>query len=163
MKANKKIIALLCAVALVIAGITYVPSGVKANDYSGLTYKDIRDNKNTEFDQKLKGVQYAVYNEQRNIEIVQFQNVAFSELYIANGGWSADQLKATVNGKDVTTEGAGIRILNAATVLTKRYNEVSLTWNGGSTLIIVFCCKYTKIFFDYTSFYKNYRIFALEY
>lgn len=139
MKANKKIIALLCAVALVIAGIAYVPSGVKANDYSGLTYKDIRDNKNTEFDQKLKGAQYAVYNEQRNIEIVQFQNVAFSELYIANGGWSADQLKATVNGKDVTTEGAGIRILNAATVLTKRYNEVSLTWNGGSTLIIVFC------------------------
>ena len=36
MKANKKIIALLCAVALVIAGIAYAPSGVKANDYSGL-------------------------------------------------------------------------------------------------------------------------------
>ncbi|MBP5773141.1 MAG: hypothetical protein J6W35_03635 [Eubacterium sp.] len=135
----KKIVAVICAVALVIAGAAYVPTGVKAKDFSQLTYKDIRDNNNTEFDQKLKGAQYAVYDDSRNISIFQFQNVAFSELYIADGGWSADQLKATVNGTSVTVEGAGIRIINAATVLTKRYNEVSLTWSGGECLIIVFC------------------------
>ena len=58
---SKQIIAVVCSIALVIAGFAFVPSDkAKADDYSGLTFTDITNNNNSEFDQKLKGSQKAI-------------------------------------------------------------------------------------------------------
>jgi len=139
MELFKKAVAIVSVFALIITSVAFTGALTKGADYSGLNYKDITNNGNSEFDQKLKGAQYAISSGSSNIGLIQFQNQAFGELYVADGGWTADQLKATVNGKNVTTEGAGIRISNAASVLTNKYNELSVTWNGGSALIIIKC------------------------
>ncbi len=112
------------------------------NPYADLDYKDITNNQNPEFDQTLKGSQYAVASgPQDTLSPCQFQNAGFSELYIAGGGWSADQLSATINGKanSVTIEGAGLRCLNCADYLDRKYNEIDVSWNGGTAKIIIYC------------------------
>ncbi|MBR2213680.1 MAG: InlB B-repeat-containing protein [Eubacterium sp.] len=141
---SKQIIAVVCVVAMVVAGFAFVPSDkANADDYSGLTFTDITNNNNSEFDQKLKGSQKAINTGSTfsTLNVCQYQNAGFSELYIA-GPWSAANLQATVNGvaDSVAVEGAGLRIYNAANYLTKRYNVIDVsTSDGTSGQIIVFC------------------------
>lgn len=140
---SKKVIAVVCAVAMVVAGLTFMPDNTKADDYSGLTFTDITNNNNTEFNQNLKGSQKAINTGSTfsTLNVCQYQNAGFRELYIA-GPWSAANLQATVNGvaNSVTVEGAGLRIYNAADYLTKRYNVIKVTTSDGTDgEIIVFC------------------------
>ncbi len=142
-KFSKKIIAIVSAFAMIIAGIVYVPNTAKADDYSALTFTDITNNANNEFNQNLKGSQKAINagSTFSTLNVCQYQNAGFSELYIA-GPWSAAGLAATVNGvaDSVTVEGAGLRIYNAADYLTKRYNVIKVTTTDGTDgEIIIFC------------------------
>ena len=142
-KFSKKAIAIVSAIALVAAGFAFAPSKQAiADDYSGLTYTDITYNQNTEFDQTLKGAQYAVASgPSATLNPILFQNTRFSELYIAGGGWSAANLQATINGvaNSVTPEGAGLRCYNCADYFDRKYNEIDVTWDGGTAKIIIYC------------------------
>ena len=84
-----------------------------SDPYSDLTFTDITNNNNDQFDQKLLGSQKAITEGSTfsTLNVCQYQNTRYSELYIA-GPWSAANLTATVNGvaDSVTIEGAGLRI-----------------------------------------------------
>lgn len=138
---SKQIIAIVCSMAMVVAGLAFVPNNAKADDYSGLTYRDIVNNQNNEFDPTLKGSQYAVAEDDSKTLNILFQNVAFGELYISGGAWSAADLTATINGVEnsVTPEGAGLRCFNCADYLDRKYNEIDVSWNGGTSKIIIYC------------------------
>lgn len=138
---SKKVIAIACSLAMLVAGLAFVPNSAKADDYSGLTYRDIVNNQNNEFDPTLKGSQYAVAEDDSKTLNILFQNVAFGELYISGGAWSAADLTATINGVEnsVTPEGAGLRCFNCADYLDRKYNEIDVSWNGGTSKIIIYC------------------------
>ena len=138
---SKRVIAIACSLAMVVAGLAFVPNSAKADDYSGLTYRDIVNNQNNEFDPTLKGSQYAVAEDDSKTLNILFQNVAFGELYISGGAWSAADLTATINGVEnsVTPEGAGLRCFNCADYLDRKYNEIDVSWNGGTSKIIIYC------------------------
>ena len=138
---SKKVIAIACSIAMLVAGLAFVPSSAKADDYSDLTFRDIVNNQNNEFDPTLKGSQYAVAEDDSKTLNILFQNVAFGELYISGGAWSAADLTATINGVEnsVTPEGAGLRCYNCANYLDRKYNEIDVSWNGGTSKIIIYC------------------------
>ena len=138
---SKRVIAIACSLAMLVAGLAFVPNSAKADDYSGLTYRDIVNNQNNEFDPTLKGSQYAVAEDDSKTLNILFQNVAFGELYISGGAWSAADLTATINGVEnsVTPEGAGLRCFNCADYLDRKYNEIDVSWNGGTSKIIIYC------------------------
>ena len=136
----KKLIAFVCAIALVVTSITvYNVKTASAADYSGLSYVDINNNNNNEFSAALKGSQIAVAEGALTLNVSQYQNAGFSELYLAVSGISAANLVVTANGKTVETEGTGIRMYNAAEVLTYEYNVIDIKFDGGSGVIIVHC------------------------
>ncbi len=119
------------------------PVETTQNPYAELTFTDITNNQNPEFDQKLKGSQYAINTGSTfdSLQVCQYQNVGFGELYIA-GTWSAAGLTATLNGftDGIEIEGAGLHIGSAADSLTKRYNVIDVsTTDGSSGQIIIYC------------------------
>ena len=62
-------------------------------------------------------------------------------MYIAGGGWSAANLQATINGvaNSVTIEGAGLRCLDCANYFDRKYNEIDVSWDGGTAKVIIYC------------------------
>ena len=113
-----------------------VTPGEDDSEYASLDYKDVGFNDNNEFDQGLKGCQYAVVKGQ--IVVCQFQNAGFAELYMAVGGMGAGNFKATVNGKDVTkTEGTGVFMNPASDFLTYKYNVVEISSDDGTATVII--------------------------
>ena len=104
--------------------------------YASLNYIDIGNNKNNEFDQSLSGCKYAVVN--GTINVCQFQNTGFGELYMAVGGISAANFIATINGQKVTrTEGTGLFINPAVDYITYKYNVVEITADDGTATVII--------------------------
>ncbi|WP_347994497.1 glycosyl hydrolase [uncultured Eubacterium sp.] len=104
--------------------------------YASLNYIDIGNNKNNEFDQSLSGCKYAVVN--GTINVCQFQNTGFGELYMAVGGISAANFTATINGQKVTrTEGTGLFINPAVDYITYKYNVVEITADDGTATVII--------------------------
>ncbi len=104
--------------------------------YATLNYRDIGNNKNNEFDQSLSGCKYAVVNGALNV--CQFQNTGFGELYMAVGGISAANFTATINGQKVTrTEGTGLFINLASDYITYKYNVVEVTSDDGTATVII--------------------------
>ena len=104
--------------------------------YATLNYRDIGNNKNNEFDQSLSGCKYAVVNGALNV--CQFQNTGFGELYMAVGGISAANFTATINGQKVTrTEGTGLFINPASDYITYKYNVVEVTSDDGTATVII--------------------------
>ena len=104
--------------------------------YASLNYIDIGNNKNNEFDQSLSGCKYAVVN--GTINVCQFQNTGFGELYMAVGGISAANFIATINGQKVTrTEATGLFINPAVDYITYKYNVVEITADDGTATVII--------------------------
>ena len=104
--------------------------------YASLNYIDIGNNKNNEFDQSLSGCKYAVVNGALNV--CQFQNTGFGELYMAVGGISAANFTATINGQKVTrTEGTGLFINPASDYITYKYNVVEISADDGTVTVII--------------------------
>ena len=136
-KKMKKIWAVLCAIAMVVTSITVYQANVSAADYSGLSYEDITNKQNTELAASLQGSQIAVAEGGLTLNVKQYQN--FGELYLAVAGISAANLAVTANGQEVATEGTGVRMYNAADVLTYEYNVINITSDGGSGVIVVYC------------------------
>ncbi len=113
-----------------------VTPGEDDSEYASLEYKDIVNNNNNEFDQGLKGCQYALVK--GTLNVCQFQNAGFAELYMAVGGMGAGNFKATVNGKDVTkTEGTGVFMNPASDFLTYKYNVVEISSDDGTATVII--------------------------
>ena len=113
-----------------------VTPGEDDSEYASLEYKDIVNNNNNEFDQGLKGCQYALVK--GTLDVCQFQNTGFAELYMAVGGMGAGNFKATVNGKDVTkTEGTGVFMNPASDFLTYKYNVVEISSDDGTATVII--------------------------
>lgn len=138
-KSLRKALAYICAIALVITSITGYRANVNAADYSALEYQDIMNNQNNEFAANLKGSQIAVAEGGLRLNVKQFQNAGFNELYLAVAGISAANLAVTANGQKVETEGTGIRMYNAKDFLTYEYNVIKVTSDGGNGVIIVYC------------------------
>ena len=104
--------------------------------YATLNYRDIGNNKNNEFDQSLSGCKYAVVN--GTINVCQFQNAGFGELYMAVGEMGAGNFKATINGRKVTrTEGTGVFINPASDYITYKYNVVEISSDDGTATVII--------------------------
>ncbi|WP_448902978.1 glycosyl hydrolase, partial [Eubacterium sp.] len=104
--------------------------------YASLNYIDIGNNKNDEFDKGLYGCKYAVVN--GTLNVCQFQNSGFGELYMAVGGISAANFTATINGQKVTrTEGTGLFINPVVDYITYKYNVVEITADDGTATVII--------------------------
>ncbi|WP_347995589.1 glycosyl hydrolase [uncultured Eubacterium sp.] len=104
--------------------------------YESLNYKDIANNNNGEFDKGLLGCKYALIEGELNV--CQFQNTGFGELYMAVGGMGAGNFKATINGRNVTkTEGTGVFINPASDYVTYKYNVVEISSDDGKAIVII--------------------------
>ncbi|MEI3323686.1 MAG: glycosyl hydrolase [Eubacterium sp.] len=104
--------------------------------YESLNYKDIANNNNGEFDKGLLGCKYALIEGELNV--CQFQNTGFSELYMAVGGMGAGNFKATINGRNVTkTQGTGVFMNPASDFLTYKYNVVEISSDDGKAIVII--------------------------
>ena len=140
-KITKKLLAVICSVAMIMSSITMENLTAKAADdseYASLKYTDIVKNNNNKLDQGLKGCQYSIVTGTLNVCEFQNENAGFGELYMAVGEMGAGNFKATVNGKDVTkTEGTGIFMNPAADFLTYKYNVVEISSDDGSAKVII--------------------------
>ena len=106
------------------------------SQYASLNYKNVGNNNNSEFDQSLSGCKYAVVN--GTLNVCQFQNAGFGELYMAVGEMGAGNFKATINGRKVTrTEGTGIFINPASDYITYKYNVVEISSDDGTATVII--------------------------
>ena len=104
--------------------------------YESLNYKDIDNNNNGEFDKGLLGCKYALIEGKLNV--CQFQNTGFGELYMAVGGMGAGNFKATINGRNVTkTQGTGVFINPASDYVTYKYNVVEISSDDGKAIVII--------------------------
>ena len=104
--------------------------------YESLNYKDIDNNNNGEFDKGLLGCKYALIEGKLNV--CQFQNTGFGELYMAVGGMGAGNFKATINGRNVTkTQGTGVFMNPASDFLTYKYNVVEISSDDGTATVII--------------------------
>ena len=104
--------------------------------YESLNYKDIANNNNGEFDKGLLGCKYALIEGKLNV--CQFQNTGFGELYMAVGGMGAGNFKATINGRNVTkTQGTGVFINPASDYVTYKYNVVEISSDDGKAIVII--------------------------
>ena len=104
--------------------------------YESLNYKDIANNNNGEFDKGLLGCKYALIEGKLNV--CQFQNTGFGELYMAVGGMGAGNFKATINGRNVTkTQGTGVFMNPASDFLTYKYNVVEISSDDGTATVII--------------------------
>ena len=117
----------------------YVIRKTGKSDYSALEYRDISNNQNNELETSLKGSQIAVLEGELRLNLVQYQNVGFNDLYLAVLGINAENLVVTANGQAVETEGTGIFVRNAKDFLTYEYNVIKITSGGGNGVVVIYC------------------------
>lgn len=106
--------------------------------YKDLTYTDIANNTNTEFDQKLAKSKIAVASGSVVLNVKQYEGSRFSSLYIACGGVSGSNFSATLNGQLVSTA-TGVNIANAANYLTYEYNVLEIKDDLGDSTVVIYC------------------------
>lgn len=140
-KKMKKIIAVVCAIAMVVSSMTiYSNTTVEAADYSGLEYKAIGNNQFPDLDgTSLKNSQYAFEGESVVINPFQYQDAGMKQLYMAFPGTWTDGLKAVVNGTEIAGNGNQIFIDSAHEKFTYEYNVIEISSNAGTAKMIVFC------------------------
>ena len=105
------------------------------SEYASLEYNEILNNDNSEFDQALKGCKYAVVK--GALTTYQFEGEGFGTLCLIPQGLGAGNFKATVNGKEVETQGTIAKIKPAVDYLTYKYNVVNISSDDGEVIVIV--------------------------
>ena len=137
---SKQIIAVVCSIAMVVAGLVFVP-GIDAEaapDYSGLTYAALGNNQNSEFNQKLYDSEIAVADGTVNFNVKQYQNAGFNQLYLALGGKSASS--ATLNGDANAIRPSGDQLFvddAGASLTTYEYNVIDVVFSDSTTAKII--------------------------
>ncbi len=137
---SKQIIAVVCSVAMVVAGLVFVP-GIDAEaapDYSGLTYAALGNNQNNEFNQKLYDSEIAVAEGTVNFNVKQYQNAGFNQLYLATGGKIPST--ATLNGDDSAVRPLGDQLFiddAGASLTTYEYNVLDVVFSDSTTAKII--------------------------
>ena len=105
------------------------------SEYASLEYNEILNNDNGEFDQALKGCKYALVK--GALTTYQFEGEGFGTLCLIPQGLGAGNFKATVNGKEVETQGTVAKVKPAVDYLTYKYNVVNISSDDGEVIVIV--------------------------
>ena len=139
-KKIKKIIAVVCAIAMVVSSMTIYSNTTKAADYSTLTYNAITNNNHADLKgTSLEGSKYAFEGESVVINPFQYQDAGMKQLYMAFPGNWADGLKAVVNGTEIAGSVNQIFINSAHEKFTYEYNVIEISSNAGTAKIIIYC------------------------
>ena len=105
------------------------------SEYASLEYNEILNNDNSEFNQALKGCKYALVK--GALTTCQFEGKGFGTLCLIPQGLGAGNFKATVNGKEVETQGTVAMVKPAEDYLTYKYNVVNISSDDGEVIVIV--------------------------